>query len=621
MRLFHKIHLEPLLVHLMMGGLALVLLTPLIFSVRTSYTSTFSQSLYFRFMVELMVLLYGVLLIHNRAWRPRRSPILVITLLLFASMTISSILGFNPARSFWGTLGRGEGLLTQLHFLAFFLMLTAMVRRQAEWLMLLRVLVATSIPIGIIGILQTQGLYRFGSLDCTPAYCPRIHGTFNNSGSYGSYLALIIFIALVVAVLEKNKYGKWGWFGFAVFNMVLLLLTGARASWLGLIAGAAVIGVIGILRLPKQAFKKRLAILLGAFIASFTLLGLVFARTQGYFQDNILLDRLEAMFSNLLELQHYSRFLAWKVGIRAWQEHPWIGSGLESLAYYYDRFADSATLGIFGPSSLLDRAHNHWIDLLVTSGVVGLVSYLTLIFLAFRALIKAKLGLGNSLAWPLVLLVGFWVAHEVQYLFTFPATSTYLIIFVMLAFLNALCYQGRIESVHPSGSFWSLPKRLAGTLGITGMLGLAIIFFVVLPLRADLRFVQSIHLLDAGKLKDSITLFEKARIMIPAVRRFEMELFFTNELNHFRRRLPSQSSNRLRLSLIHEEVDRLTDALEAHLNQGLDISPLYAQRVLWETYGEQYTYGVFQPQDPKYLKAQERVRVKAARLNPVYPWL
>lgn len=593
----------------------LALLTPLVFSVRTSYSAILSQSTYFRFIVEGMLVLYGLLLMRNRVYRPHLTPITLGVLAFFASMTVSSIFGFNPARSFWGTLGRGEGLLLHLHLFAFFLMLTGIVRRRDEWVWLLRTLVAVSIPIGVFGTLQYYGYATFSSLDCMPLRCFRIHGTLSNAGYYGSYLTLIIIVAIFLTTIEKRAWVRILLAILAVWNIGLLMLTGARASWLGLIVALLFIGISWMRSWPTDARKKRLALLCFMLLFCAGFLTAVLARQAGYVQNSHILDRLEGIFSNIIDLEHSSRLQAWRIGIGSWQEHPWLGSGLESLSYYYDRYPDPAVLQLFGKSQILDRAHNHLIDIAASRGILGILVYLFLIASVVQAILRSKTMVGPH---GVLLLIGFIVAHEVQYLFTFPVIATYVVLFLMLAFFSSgLDTPTPLQRV--AGDSWPWYGQVFGALVLGFGIALVSLATVVLPLRADLRFVQSIHLLDAGQLKSALETWKSAQTGLPEVRQFEMQLFFANELNHFRRALPASHDNQKRFALIQAEQDILAPALARHLTQGRpDISPLYAHLVLRDIYQEQYAYG--NPPDQNFLNAAARITEYARLINPHYPF-
>jgi tetratricopeptide (TPR) repeat protein len=82
------------------------------------------------------------------------------------------------------------------------------------------------------------------------------------------------------------------------------------------------------------------------------------------------------------------RKVVWQGAWRVWQRYPLFGSGVETFAYSYyrDRPVEHNLLSEW--DFLYNKAHNELLNFLATTGIVGLISYLTLFLALFIYLIK-----------------------------------------------------------------------------------------------------------------------------------------------------------------------------------------------------------------------------------------
>src|SRR3989344_6912905 len=91
------------------------------------------KNFFFRIVVEILFALWVTAAIFDKKYRPRTSPIFWAVLATMGVLTLSTIFGENPYRSFWSNYERMEGLVGFLHLFAYFLLLISVLKADKEW--------------------------------------------------------------------------------------------------------------------------------------------------------------------------------------------------------------------------------------------------------------------------------------------------------------------------------------------------------------------------------------------------------------------------------------------------------------------------------------------------------
>ena len=81
------------------------------------------KNFFFRIVVEILFLLWVVLAVFDADYRPKKSPVIfALTATLFI-LSLATIFGENPYRSFWSNFERMEGLIGHIHLFLYFLII------------------------------------------------------------------------------------------------------------------------------------------------------------------------------------------------------------------------------------------------------------------------------------------------------------------------------------------------------------------------------------------------------------------------------------------------------------------------------------------------------------------
>ncbi|MEW5800268.1 MAG: O-antigen ligase family protein [Bacteroidota bacterium] len=171
-------------------------------------------------------------------------------------------------------------------------------------------------------------------------------------------LKMIVSLLLIPFILAKEtpKRDRLFFVSAVIPIFLSLLLTNTRSSWLGFLAGMAILGGL--------YYRKLLGGLIGLVVLFFL------------FAPQNQIDRAKS----IVDLEHpnnVGRVKMWTTGIEMWKDKPIFGFGDIDLYRSYSRYR---TPGIDEPAGHL---HNIYIHLLVTLGIVG---FAIVMFLFFKIL-------------------------------------------------------------------------------------------------------------------------------------------------------------------------------------------------------------------------------------------
>ena len=104
----------------------------------------------------------------------------------------------------------------------------------------------------------------------------------------------------------------------------------------------------------------------------------------------------------------------WRAGFRMLKAHPIFGVGLDRFGAYFGQYRDATQVLRRGPGIVSNAAHNVWIQLAATGGLLLLLSYLALmVFVGWRAVVALKSHSGNKQI-VVATVVGLWLTYQAQ---------------------------------------------------------------------------------------------------------------------------------------------------------------------------------------------------------------
>ncbi|TSC75498.1 MAG: hypothetical protein G01um101430_340 [Parcubacteria group bacterium Gr01-1014_30] len=403
-----KEKLERICLTIIEWGVYLALFSPLIFIRNYFFPFVAPKTIFFRLIIDVVFIAYLILAVSIPKYRPKITPLSLAIAAFLAIFFLTAIFGVSFQRSFWSVFERMTGLLTFLHLFAFYVVLTAVFTERKQWEKILFVSIVAALVICFYALLAKDPLTRGG-------------GTLGNSSFLSSYLLFNIFFA---AILMVSKAGLWrvvSGVALAIFLFVLFFnpVTVTKGVVSALLIGAVLLGT-GYMFFSQNRLLKKLA---APFFILMVVAGVLIVKSY-HFQDRPF---------NLLQIPDRSRQIVWSVGWQAWQERFWFGWGWENFNVPFAKHYDPElprTADIW-----YDRVHNVVLDMGVSSGVVGLLSYLSIFFFAALGLLRRAKADARGNFVPLAL-VALLIAYFLQNLWVFDMISSYLMFFLALAFIG-----------------------------------------------------------------------------------------------------------------------------------------------------------------------------------------
>ena len=438
--------MEKILLKLIRAAVILAVFVPLAGGYVYFFPLEFAKTTLLKIIIEAAVVLYLILLVIDSNWLPwkkiRFGALEIALLGYFATVIAAAVFAQNPYLAFWGEPERGGGVFSLIHYgLLFFLALIFFddeKKRRKLW----NCAIAVSVFIAAIAVEQKFNFFGIPFLN----YYERSASTIGNANFLAAYLLLLIFPTFAFALRSEKKREAAFYFSAAIIQGTAIISSASRGAFLGLIAGA----LLFLFLYPTKAelgFAKRHIPKLAAVFLILALAGFFyFAKTNesGNFsapEDNII-RRLTTI--SLSEHTTQTRLLAWQISWNAFKEKPLLGWGPENFSIGFDKHFNPELEKWGKTETWFDRAHNFIFDIGVTSGIVGLVAYLAIFAATFYKLSLKKRRLLSdpqstiyNLKSKIIILTGLqsaWVAYLVQNLFNFDTVSTYIILFLLLAY-------------------------------------------------------------------------------------------------------------------------------------------------------------------------------------------
>lgn len=397
------------------GWLAALVLAPLFFNSYSSRTFEPDKIALVRSIALIIATAWAVKLIEERglrwevvAFNPRHKfesfrqlPLALPVAALLAVTLLSTLLSLTPRISFWGSYTRLQGTYTTLAYLVVFAAVAVNLRRKEQVERLVNTVIYASLPVSLYGVMQRL---RIDPLPWGEDTSQRITSTLGNAIFIAAYLIMVVpltamriaqtFRAILreEAGLTRNIILAAVYVFTGAMQLVAIWFSGSRGPWLGLLAGMFFWAILMSLAFRQKKVTLGILGLAGVAAAFLITLNIPNGPLESLRQTTSL-GRLGRVF----EVQDGTskvRVLIWKGAVDLILPHdpivypggrpdpfnllrPIVGYGPESMYVAYNRFYPAEIGQYEARTATPDRSHNETFDALVTTGVLGLVAYLT----------------------------------------------------------------------------------------------------------------------------------------------------------------------------------------------------------------------------------------------------
>lgn len=347
----------------------------------------------------------------RRLWR---NPFFIPVALLVGAYLLSTLFSLAPFVSWFGSYQRLQGTYSFLSYVTIALLTAAHLRRPEQIRRLQHVVVVTSVPIAIYGIIQHYGVdpLPWGGDTTT-----RVTGNAGNAIFLAAYLIMAFMFVLerlyssFAVLLRLDDDAPRGhdiltaiaggiYAVIAVAQLLAIFWTQSRGPWLGLLLGGFLFVGLVLMALRPRYYKTMAAIWVTLGIGGVVLLAAM--NTLPVFQ-NLSTVPYVGRLTQLLDRESTTgqvRTLIWQGASEMALPHaaltkpdgetdtwnairPLVGYGPEAMWVAFNKFYPPTLAQVEARNASPDRSHNETWDSLVITGLLGFIAYMALFLSIF----------------------------------------------------------------------------------------------------------------------------------------------------------------------------------------------------------------------------------------------
>lgn len=455
------------------------------------------KNFFFRIAVEILSFFWALLMVFDKKYRPKKSPVLISLAVFLAVLILASVFGQNFYRSFWSNYERMEGLVGHFHLFLYFLILTSFFKTKKDWQKLFASMLGVSLIVVVYSLLQWFGKIAIHQSS------DRLDATFGNATYLAIFLVFHMFLTALFLYWFRNIWLRIGLSVFMIAQFLVMFLTATRGALLGFLLGLASFAVILVVLYWRKSVLARyvsvgLIAVLAIVVASF-----FFFRNADFVKNNYFLGRLAS--TSFSEKTVVSRFIIWGISWKGFQAHPVLGNGPENYNLVFNKYYEPE---LWKQEPWFDRSHNIVFDWLINAGILGLLAYLSIFGSAFyvlrRCLKNRSLGLFEIIL--VVVLFGVYFFHN---LFVFDNLTSYFMFFTVLGFVHS-SYFWRDDKNGAGAKIANTEVKEIGFLSylyVTGAFAFVVFslyFMNFKPILASQRLIQTLYAMRGGQPVGSV---------------------------------------------------------------------------------------------------------------------
>ncbi len=409
----------------------LVFLLPLFWLSSSVEVFEFNKTYLLFFLVSIGFLAWLTgMIFKEKKIRFKKGPLDIFVLVFLLVMILNAVFSVDKTSSIFGFYGRiWPNLIGILSLGVFYFLVTNNVSPSNKGLSIngiLKTFLWSSFFVVLISYFSLLGIWtKINSILVLPQVM--LFKTFNPIGGSSAqlvmYLAIIFILLIAMLAFRKKSLDKprtssfralktssiWLYvFLFAIF--LLLILVDFWPAWLVISLSLLLFLIFGFWKRVFREDVNRLSLSI-----LFLLISLIFLFTnplQGFFQQT-------QTFSNLPREINLSQGMSWNVGFQGLKENIVFGSGNSTFNYLFAKFKPQSFLETPFWQIRFDRAGNHIAELLGTTGVLGILSFLALLgmFLMVSWIVIISKIKESSIKFQLPILLTFFGLLASQFVF------------------------------------------------------------------------------------------------------------------------------------------------------------------------------------------------------------
>ncbi len=393
----------------------------------------------------------------------RRHPAIWAVAALCAWAAVSAAVSVQPAKAFFGSYERLDGLLTEVLLAVLFLLAMQLVRPDS--------LRSGAIAVAAVGIVSAlYGLAQVAGLDPFEWSVERWMLPFSFLGNrdfLGGLLVMPLALIPFLAVTSRRRWARVVWWLAGGVIAACVVVTLVRGAWI-----AAALGLlVALVVLWRTGAGPRLIDWLSLGAIGLIVVAVALFGGPGWGMEFGVLERL-ASITQFGSGSIATRVESWEVALRVVGWRPLTGTGPANFAVAWTRFATPAYLVVDPTGGVADNAHSYPLQVVATLGVPGLLAALAAVVLALwgRAAqaVESDEGGGHTIRRGLMVAA---LAYGVFLLAGFNSIETMALWWVVLGMLAGTSMTAREVRLGPLGPLvaWLLVAAALVVFGLGAM--------------------------------------------------------------------------------------------------------------------------------------------------------
>lgn len=373
-------------------GIIFMMFLPIILLPPSFQPSDYTRSILFRMTLIILSCIFLFKFFYKKdssfslpRWKNPTYLIIFVILIFFGVLIVSTVFSQDVRFSVFGSPARSGGILNMLFYIIFAVFLFLFCD-ESTWDKLIKTNFIVGLVTSAMAVIQYFGLLKNVFVGWEAGGPPSFLG---NSTFLAIYMIFMVFSSFVMFLNESIKNRKIYYGIICAVFLLTILITGSRATYLGILAGF----IFFLLLYPKK-FEK-LKVLAVSFLALAVLVVIVFN-----LYPNIINNTLGKMVADRLSIKVVAedlagtRLSAWKITWQAIKEKPLLGWGPENFDIGFEKYFDPTYPPGLG-QLWWDRPHNVFLEIWVNSGIFALIFYILFWILLLWQLQKYKRNCEN----------------------------------------------------------------------------------------------------------------------------------------------------------------------------------------------------------------------------------
>jgi O-antigen ligase len=417
------------------------------------------------------------------------SKLLVIATSIFLVAGLNSV--FNSSapltQNLYGVFGRQTGFVAYL-VLAMVMLSAALLRAKKSFDRIVWALLIA----GAINIIYAAWAIAFGDfIDWNNPY-GNILGLFGNPNFIGAFLGMFITGSIAFAF---SAHFSWIYrIAFGILGLIALYEIKESHAVQGLVVTGAGLSMIGFYLIRSKTKGNTLVF---AYLFAVSIVG-GFA-LAGALQKGPLAS---VIYKKSVSL----RGTYWETGINIGMDKPLTGAGMDSYGNWYRAFRpDRALVDMPGVKVITNAAHNVVIDIFAYGGFPLLLSYLSILFVGFWAIVRVTLR-NRSYDGTFVAIATTWLAYQLQSIISINQMGLAIWGWLLIGVLVAYEYSTRPLPENSDKLKNIKQKELIFSPQLVGGIGVVIGgLLAVPPMSADMAWKSAVKAQNVQQVEAALT--------------------------------------------------------------------------------------------------------------------